>query len=61
MLKNKNVYLLPVLVLLFLSLVTTASTTIKTADAKSEGSAQHLTVYIHSLETHNGQTDSHRR
>lgn len=37
MLKNKNVYLLPVLVLLFLSLVTTASTTIKTADAKSEG------------------------
>lgn len=56
MLKNKNVYLLPVLVLLFLSLVTTASTTIKTADAKSDGATQHLTVYIHSLENHNGQT-----
>ncbi|NQX49675.1 hypothetical protein HQN87_30705 [Paenibacillus tritici] len=55
MLKNKNVYLFPVLVLLFLSLVTTASTTMKTADAKSS-SLQHLSVYIHSIDTLKGQT-----
>jgi UDP-3-O-acyl-N-acetylglucosamine deacetylase len=56
MLKNKNVYLFPVLVLLFLSLVTTASTTMKRAEAQSSGTIQHLTVYIHSLETLKGQT-----
>ncbi|QUL56446.1 hypothetical protein KDC22_08080 [Paenibacillus tritici] len=56
MLKNKNVYLFPVLVLLFLSLVTTASTTMKTADAKSSSSLQHLSVYIHSIDTLKGQT-----
>lgn len=56
MLKNKNVYLFPVLVLLFLSLVTTASTTMKTAEAQSSDHIQHLTVYIHALETNKGQT-----
>ncbi|WNS46747.1 hypothetical protein [Paenibacillus sp. MMS20-IR301] len=56
MLKNKNVYLFPLLVLLFLSLVTTASTTMKTANAESSEGTTHLTVYIHALETLNGHT-----
>lgn len=56
MLKHKNVYLFPVLVLLFLSLVTTASTTMTTADARSTGNIQHLTVYIHAIDTISGKT-----
>ncbi|KAI7257798.1 hypothetical protein KC345_g10696 [Hortaea werneckii] len=56
MLKNKNVYLFPVLLLLFLSLVTTASTTMKRAEARSSSNVQHLTVYIHALNTLKGHT-----
>lgn len=56
MFKNKNVFLFPVLVLLSLSLVTTASTTMKTADAQGSGNSKQLTVYIHSLNTADHQT-----
>ncbi|MHA6531358.1 hypothetical protein [Paenibacillus sp. BAC0078] len=56
MLKKKLVYLFPVLVLLFLSLVTSASTTGTRVDAKSGDKTQNLTVYIHALQSKDGHT-----
>lgn len=56
MFKKKSVYVLPVLVLLFFSLVTTASTVGTRAEAQSGDKVQHLTVYIHDLQSKNGIT-----
>lgn len=46
----KKTFVMPVLVLLFLSLISTASTALTQAVAQSIGPAQQLTVYIHSLQ-----------
>ncbi|MNC14181.1 hypothetical protein D3C75_619470 [compost metagenome] len=56
MFKRKPVYLFPALVLLFLSLVTTASTAGTRAEAQSGDKSQELTVYIHSLKSKDGHT-----
>ncbi|MBW4085816.1 hypothetical protein [Paenibacillus sp. S150] len=56
MVKKKSAILLPLLVLLFLSLVTTASTAGTRAEAQSGDKIQELTVYIHALESKNGHT-----
>lgn len=56
MFTKKSVYVLPVLVLLFLSLITTASTVGTRVDAQSSAKSQQLTVYIHALKTDNGAT-----
>ncbi|CAH1205940.1 hypothetical protein PAECIP111892_02814 [Paenibacillus auburnensis] len=50
MFTKKSMYLLPVLVLLFLSLVTTASTAGTRAEAQGGAKIEHLTVYIHALQ-----------
>lgn len=49
MLNKQSKYLLPVLVLLFLSLVTTASTPGTRVEAQGGAHIEQLTVYIHSL------------
>lgn len=55
MFKKKSSYVLPILVVLFLSLVTSASTVGTLARAESSNTqVQHATVYIHSLHTNNG-------
>lgn len=56
MFKRKSVVLFPALVLLFLSLVTTASTVGTRADAQSGNKTQELTVYIHALKSKDGHT-----
>ncbi|WP_379160161.1 hypothetical protein [Paenibacillus sp. sgz5001063] len=56
MFKRKSVVLFPALVLLFLSLVTTASTVGTHAEAHSGSKSQELTVYIHELKTKDGHT-----
>lgn len=53
---KKSVYVLPLAVLLFLSLITTASTGGDRVDADSGGGDQKLTVYIHSLQSVNGNS-----
>jgi hypothetical protein len=50
MFNSKSKALLPVLVLLFLSLITTASTAGTRAEAQGEARTEHLTVYIHALQ-----------
>ncbi|MDT3424917.1 hypothetical protein J2Z22_000430 [Paenibacillus forsythiae] len=47
----KKTVVMPVIVLLFFSLISTASTALTRAVAESSGPAQQLTVYIHSLQT----------
>ncbi|MNI57783.1 hypothetical protein D3C73_1128670 [compost metagenome] len=47
---RKTMVILPVLVLLLLSLVTTASTAGTHAEAQSSARIEHLTVYIHELQ-----------
>ncbi|ASA19924.1 hypothetical protein [Paenibacillus donghaensis] len=54
--KKRSAYVLPVVVLLFLSLITTASTVGTKANAQSGVSAQQLTVYIQSLTSGDGST-----
>ncbi|WP_410512219.1 hypothetical protein PaeBR_19620 [Paenibacillus sp. BR2-3] len=54
MTKKKSVYVFPIAVLLFLSLITTASTVGTQVVAESSGKSQTLTVYIHSLSSVNG-------
>lgn len=54
LLKNSK-YVLPLLVLLFLSLATTASTAGTRAEAQSGGQIQHLTAFIHDLQTVDGK------
>lgn len=56
LLKKNSKYTLPVLLLLFLSLVTTASTAGTTAEAQSGEGIRHLSVYIHTLQTEDGKT-----
>lgn len=56
MFKRQSVYLFPALVLLFLSLVTTASTVGTRAEAQSGDKSQELTVYIHALKSKDGHT-----
>jgi hypothetical protein len=50
MFTKKSMFLLPVLVLLFLSLVTTASTAGTRVAAQGGAQIEHLTVYIHTLQ-----------
>ncbi|MFF2908984.1 hypothetical protein [Paenibacillus sp. NPDC057934] len=55
MFKKKSAYVLPVVVLLFLSLITSASTVGTLASAEGRGdTVQHATVYIHSLYSSKG-------
>jgi len=54
MMNKKSVYVLPFAVILFLSLITTASTVGTRVDAESNSSTQNLTVYIQSLKSDNG-------
>ncbi|KGE18656.1 hypothetical protein [Paenibacillus wynnii] len=54
MIKKRFVYVLPFAVLLFLSLISTASTGGTRVDAESSGSTQNLTVYLQSLKSGNG-------
>ncbi|UQZ35615.1 hypothetical protein C2I18_20065 [Paenibacillus sp. PK3_47] len=56
MLKKNSKYTLPVLVLLFLSLVTTASTAGTTAKAQSGEQIRHLSAYIHTVQAEDGRT-----
>ncbi|QWU17663.1 hypothetical protein SAMN04487895_10561 [Paenibacillus sophorae] len=46
----KKTFVMPVIVLLFFSLISTASTALTRAVAQSSGPEQQLTVYIHSLQ-----------
>ncbi|MDQ0192012.1 hypothetical protein [Paenibacillus wynnii] len=55
MIKKRSVYVLPFAMLLFLSLITTASTVGTRVDAQSSGPTQSLTVYIQSLQSGNGK------
>lgn len=54
MIKKKSVYVIPFAVLLFLSLITTASTIGTRVDAESSGSKQSLTVYIDNIQSDSG-------
>lgn len=54
MLKKKSAIVLPIVVLLFLSLITTASTVGTRVDAQDGDKEQHRTLYIHSIESSNG-------
>lgn len=55
MFKKKSAYVLPFVVLLFLSLITTASTVGTRVDAKVSDKAERQTVYIHSIHSDNGK------
>ncbi|MEK4296850.1 hypothetical protein [Paenibacillus sp. FSL R5-0914] len=55
MFKKKSAYVLPVVVLLFLSLITTASTVGTRVDAQDSGKTQQQTVYIHTIQSENGK------
>ena len=54
--KKKSIYVLPFAVLLFLSLITTASTVGTRVDAESLNSTQQLTVYIESMKSSGAHT-----
>lgn len=54
MLKKKSAIVMPIIVLLFLSLITTASTVGSRVDAQDGDKEQHRTLYIHSIESSNG-------
>ena len=54
MLMKKSAFVIPVVVLLFLSLITTASTVGTRVDAQNGDREQHQTVYIQSIHTDNG-------
>ncbi|AIQ34521.1 hypothetical protein R50345_07780 [Paenibacillus sp. FSL R5-0345] len=55
MFKKKSAYVLPVVVLLFLSLITTASTVGTRVDAQDSDKTQQQTVYIHTIQSENGK------
>lgn len=55
MLKKKSAYVLPIVVLLFLSLITTASTGGTRVDAQDTNQTQQQTVYIHTIQSDNGK------
>ncbi|MCL6605172.1 MAG: hypothetical protein K6T94_20100 [Paenibacillus sp.] len=54
MIKKKSVYVMPFAVLLFLSLITTASTIGTRVDAESSVNTQSITVYIDNIQSDNG-------
>lgn len=54
MLKKKSAIVLPVVVLLFLSLITTASTVGTRVEAYKGDKEQNQTIYIHSIQSGNG-------
>jgi hypothetical protein len=56
LLNKKFNYALPLLILLFLSLVTTASTAGTRAEAQSGEQIRHLSAYIHTMQTADGET-----
>ncbi|MEK4996194.1 hypothetical protein BSK49_17015 [Paenibacillus odorifer] len=55
MFKKKSAYVLPVVVLLFLSLITSASTIGTRVDAQDSDKTQHQTVYFHTIESDHGK------
>lgn len=55
MLKKKSAFVLPVVVLVFLSLITTASTVGNRVEAKNGDKEQYQTVYIQSIQSENGK------
>ncbi|MEK3987155.1 hypothetical protein MHB77_27910 [Paenibacillus sp. FSL K6-3166] len=55
MFKKKSAYVLPVVVLLFLSLITTASTVGTRVDAQDSAKTQQQTVYIHTIQSESGK------
>lgn len=55
MLMKKSAYVLPIVVLLFLSLITTASTGGTRVEAQDTNQTQEQTVYIHTIQSDNGK------